>query len=104
MVEPSFNKHFYNGHGHTYLKIYLTDYIFFDSKEKMETICFQPLEKLRIVISCNHSICLSCFIHLNKRECPLCRYEFEKDLPLIKEQQTKHNLTQYLNSQKLTAE
>ena len=61
-------------------------------------VCLQSQTRLSVVISCSHSICMSCFIHLVKRECPLCRYEFERDLPMIKED-TKHNLIQYLHMQ-----
>lgn len=61
-------------------------------------VCFVGFEKrLRVVISCNHVLCMKCFIHLMKRECPICRYEFETDLPRLR-RNTQKNLIEYLST------
>jgi len=51
-------------------------------------ICFgKKNEKLFVRIPCHnhpHYICLQCFIHLEKRQCPLCRKSFAEIIPPIK--------------------
>uniref|UniRef100_A0A6C0KUJ9 RING-type domain-containing protein n=1 Tax=viral metagenome TaxID=1070528 RepID=A0A6C0KUJ9_9ZZZZ len=40
-------------------------------------VCFQPVS---LILSCRHSICLSCFQSLRDKNCPLCRYPIDKNL------------------------
>ena len=45
-------------------------------------ICFSNLDKIfTITTSCKHTYCLNCFLNLNMFKCPICRYNFEIDLP-----------------------
>jgi hypothetical protein len=50
-------------------------------------VCLESLsEKISIRIPCSergHVLCMKCFIHIEKKECPLCRTNFEKYLPYI---------------------
>ncbi len=46
------------------------------------SICFSNLDKIfTITTSCKHTYCLNCFLNLNMFKCPICRYNFEIDLP-----------------------
>lgn len=52
-------------------------------------ICLeQTCNKITIQIPCcttRHEFCLSCFINLKQKSCPLCRRDFESFIPLIEE-------------------
>ena len=65
-------------------------------------ICYES-DKIMITIPCHknigHSICLGCFIHLEKKECPICRTNFESMLPNIKDT-TIVSLIEFLNEQR----
>ncbi len=42
-------------------------------------ICYEHDKNIFYVkLPCNHSLCLSCLVSLEKRSCPVCRYDFEK--------------------------
>ena len=46
------------------------------------SICLSNLDKIfTITTSCNHTYCLNCFLCLTKFTCPICRYNFEINLP-----------------------
>jgi len=46
------------------------------------SICFTNLNKIfTITTSCKHTYCLNCFLNLTKFTCPICRYDFQIDLP-----------------------
>ena len=63
-------------------------------------VCYESLKnKLAISIPCSnitHKICLQCFIHLEKKECPLCRASFEHLIPKIADC-AKITLVQFIN-------
>ena len=51
-------------------------------------ICFKKKNEIIIVtLPCNdnicHSLCMICFLSLQKRECPICRKSFENQVPII---------------------
>ena len=75
-----------------------------DDPNRMEcAICYSGFEhRIRVTLPCggnaDHALCLSCFIHLQKRECPLCRASFVEQLPHIAPE-TKVNLILFLNTQ-----
>jgi len=57
--------------------------------------------KIFVSIPCSsikHTLCMQCFIHLEKQECPLCRFSFTHLIPDIKDN-TKLNLIYLLSSQ-----
>ena len=64
-------------------------------------ICFESKNsKIFVSIPCqtmNHELCLQCFIHLNDRKCPLCRTDFNSQLPDIKDE-TRILLIDFLSS------
>ena len=54
--------------------------------------------KIFVSIPCgqiHHELCMQCFIHLEKQECPMCRFTFTHLIPDIKND-TKLNLIQLL--------
>ena len=51
-------------------------------------ICFKNKnEILFVALPCNdhisHSLCMICFLSLQKRECPICRASFENQVSII---------------------
>ena len=38
-------------------------------------ICYSKPEKMK-QLACNHSLCNSCYLHLDTQECPFCREKF----------------------------
>ena len=64
-------------------------------------VCMEDFkERLSVTIPCgtiHHKICMRCFIHLRKRECPMCRKNFEHLIPDI-EDDTRMNLVEFLRS------
>lgn len=59
-------------------------------------VCLETLDNLSIILPCGdgkHCICFRCFIHLQKRECPLCRTDFRKYLPNLDEETRKNLIT-----------
>ena len=38
-------------------------------------ICYSKPEKMK-QLACNHSLCNSCYLHLDTQECPFCRQKF----------------------------
>ena len=62
-------------------------------------ICYEQLgENLSVNIPCKiipHKLCIKCFVELEKRECPLCRYSFEQHVPKFRKK-TVENLLNLL--------
>ena len=51
-------------------------------------ICFNKKnETIFVALPCNknisHSLCMICFLSLQKRECPICRESFENQILII---------------------
>ena len=49
------------------------------SKSKMECpICYEEIEKGRVILDCNHTFCIECFTKFmhQKNTCPMCRNTF----------------------------
>lgn len=51
-------------------------------------ICFKKKNEILFVsLPCNnnifHSLCMICFLSLQKKECPICRKSFENQVPII---------------------
>jgi hypothetical protein len=63
-------------------------------------ICYESMQQmLTVAIPCSatvsHRLCLKCFIHLEKKECPLCRGSFEHLIPPMRER-SKLTLVQFI--------
>ena len=66
-------------------------------------ICLEKLtNKFLIKTPCKHVFCLSCFSQLSSVTCPLCRSNFERNLPdeflKIIKKNSINNPTSYSNS------
>lgn len=65
-------------------------------------ICFDDAcDKIFVRLPCasmGHFLCMQCFIHLQTRNCPLCRSSFDNKIPFIRDD-TRNNLIAFLSLQ-----
>ena len=43
-------------------------------------ICYEENNSFKIKTNCKHDICMSCLLKMNKKDCPMCREPFPKEI------------------------
>jgi len=46
-------------------------------------ICYEENNSFKIKTNCKHDICMSCILKMNKKDCPMCREPFPKEITCL---------------------
>ena len=46
-------------------------------------ICYEENNSFKIRTNCKHDICMSCILKMNKKDCPMCREPFPKEITCL---------------------
>lgn len=56
-------------------------------------ICYNKTKYFKIKLDCNHEVCLSCILQMQKDECPICRTEFPYEISCLLHRNKQNTLS-----------